>query len=369
VQKLRKYIDAKGLSHPNLYRDEVTGIFYVRTRDLGKISLETTVPKVAIPKIYTATEELRRRKEKAHVAEGQNLLMRDLYAKLVEIKKTAGIQESTLARLDSIWKLSLEPFWGNIPPNQINQERVDAFMEWHRRNRKDVQFVNVFKYLGNLFNLALDYGYLTRTSLPKLKLPRPEEKHHAAKKGRVVDHDEFEAVRKHLKYPYSLIATIAYYMGMRKMEIGKLSVDQIMIEKGKVFIDLSERDTKTGIPRIISVPKFIADDLIKAREKAGRFLFEKPSDPKTHVLPSSIDRAWRVAKGDAEIKDRIRFHDLRGTVATNMARAGVNPILAVTYLGMTLATYQRRYLKLTKEDLLIISDTAGTLFKKAEVSK
>lgn len=369
MQKLIKYVDEKNRSYPKLYRDEVTKIFYVRDRELGKISLETDNPKTAIPKIYTALEELKRRKEKAIVKESENLLLRDVFDKMIALKEADDIKPQTISRIKTIWRNSLEPFWGDIRPQDVNQEMADTFKDWHRNNRKGVQFVNVFKYLGNMFNICIDYGWIKPENCPKLELPKSEIKHHKAKKGRVIDDDEFKSIASHLDGRYLIIAKVAYYMGMRKMEIGSLESRRVISDKGKVYIDLSEHDTKTGIPRTIPVPSFIASVLLELKTENPHYIFPLGKDPKRHIASQNIDRAWRAAKELAHVQGRIRFHDLRHTAATNMARAEVNPILAVTYLGMSLVTYQKTYLKLSKEDLLSISENADKLFKKAEVTQ
>jgi integrase len=364
AQKLKKYIDPKGRSYPGLYRDEVTQIFYLRNRALGKISLETDIAKNAIAKLHTAYDELERRKNKAVVSDKQNVLMRDLFEKMIALKKADEVSEATLRRIGPIWKKSIEPFWGDVVPSDINQEKVDDFKDWHRRNRPGIQFVNVFKYLGNLFNLAVDYGYLPREKLPKLELPKNEEKHHASKKGRIVKHEEFLAIADKIDERFLLIVTIAYYMGMRMMEIGKLECKRVIKEGGKVYIDLSHFDTKTGIPRTIPVPGFLAEGLLELARTNERYVFPMVREPKRFIAPQMIDRTWRAAKEAANIQGRIRFHDLRHTAATNMARRDINPVLAVTYLGMSLKTYQKTYLKLSKEDLLVIAESAAKLFTK-----
>jgi integrase len=153
-------------------------------------------------------------------------------------------------------------------------------------------------------------------------------------------------------------------MGMRKMEVGSLAVSQILGEQGRVFIDLSAYDTKTGLPRTIPVPRNIEDEVLFYKNNSKKYLFESSRNEAKHIPPQTIDRAWRVAKKRAEIKTHYRFHDTRHTRATDMAKEGINPILAVTYLGMSLKTYQQNYLKLKKEDLLLISDSADTMITK-----
>lgn len=368
-QKLKKYIDSKNRSTAGLYRDEVTRIFYFRDRLLGKISLETDVEKIAISKIYNAHQELKRRYAMTDVSPDQNLLFKDLFKKMIELKVSDGIRPQTIMRIESVWKNSLEPFWGNLEPKDINQELADKFKSWHQKNREGVQLVNVFKYLGNLIRLGKEYGHIAASTSIKLSLPKPEESHHASKKGRIISDEEFQAILNNLKNHHQLIAKMAYFMGMRKMEIGSLEASRILKDGGHVYISLSSADTKTGIARTIPVPVFIEDELLALRDAGDKYVFPISGRKSGHIVSQAIDRAWRLAKAKAGIKGRMRFHDLRHTCATNMARAEVNPILAVTYLGMSLKTYQKVYLKLSKEDLLSISNNAHKLFERAEVIK
>lgn len=55
--------------------------------------------------------------------------------------------------------------------------------------------------------------------------------------------------------------------------------------------------------------------------------------------------------------NQMRFHDLRHTAASNMAKSAINPIVAVTVLGMRFDTYQKTYLKLSIEDLVVASES------------
>lgn len=362
AQKLKKYVDAKGKSFAYLYFDEVTKIFYVRHREYGKISLETTEAKIAIPKIMNSLSTLEARKRKAIVRTGENILWRDVYSKMYDIKETDDTKESTLTRIDTIWRLHIEPYWGNLEPKTLSQESVDSFKKWHREKFPKQQLVNVFKYLGNMFRVASEYGYIEGHKIPRMDLPKDELKGHATAKGVYIPYTQFLSIVKHMPGKFGLIANLAYYMGMRKMEIGSLECNRVMEDGGRVYLDFSAFDTKTGLPRTIPVPDFLTEELLNLKKANIKYIFAMGRDENRHIPAQTIDRAWRDAKVKAKIKTRIRFHDTRHTRATDMAKAKINPVLAVTYLGMTLKTYQQKYLKLQKEDLLIISEEASKLY-------
>lgn len=129
---LVKYITKRGKDIPYLYIDE-KGVFYVRKR-IGdatpRISLETDVESIAISKIMDAIVELEHRAQNNLLKpkKGQVLLFKDYFNKMVELKKSDEIKQSTLNRINIIYKYSLEPFFGNLSPNEINKSLEIEFM-------------------------------------------------------------------------------------------------------------------------------------------------------------------------------------------------------------------------------------------------
>jgi len=56
------------------------------------------------------------------------------------------------------------------------------FMAWHRKKRPNTQFVNVFKYLGNLFSYMVRMGVVETKNLPLLTIQNPKNFSTIAKK-------------------------------------------------------------------------------------------------------------------------------------------------------------------------------------------
>lgn len=357
---LKKYTDKKGNEYPNLYIDN--GIFYAVGRKgdaVIKKSLKTREFNEARSRLISA---LHMAGIESVVTKKTNMLLKEYWAKIIFEKTVSEIKPSTLERIDIIWRLSLDPFWGNLNAGHITQDKVTEFMAWHQKNRPGVQFVNVFKYLGNLFKYVQEQGDLPGPR-PKLTLPKNEEKHHSKKKGRILPEDEFKAILKHLDGDVKLIAEIARATGMRQMEIGGMEADRVKRLGEHLIFVLDTDDTKTGLAREIPIPlRFNAE--IELRLGSGlQYLFARSKDDSKPIFPQIISKQWQKAKRKAGIKGKFRFHDLRHMAGTDMATNNINPIIACTILGMSLRTYQKIYLNLSMKDLILATET---LFAKNE---
>jgi len=291
------------------------------------------------------------------------------YDRMIAQKKAYEISPVTLSRIEVIWRKSIAPFWREIDPKKINQEMVVDFINWHRAHRPGIQLVNVFKYLGNIFAVMVESSAMDPAKKPKLDLPRDEQKHHARQKGRYITDAEFDQILTQTKGWFRLFLLIAFTTGMRKMEIGKLEISRLEFDSdsNRFIISLDTDDTKTGMARKIPIPGAL-NELIRQQINAGsRYLF--PSfDLSQHVPAQAIDRKWAAAKKAAGIVGKMREHDIRHTAASNMAKAGINPMMATTILGMSLSTFQKRYLKLTPQDLMLASESAVLRLNKDKIS-
>lgn len=359
-----KFKDKDGSEYSYLFIDLKSGIFYVRIRIGNKVrvsSLETTNLKDAKARIkkkifdlHKKDEEEKEKKKRAlyhHLPE--NVLVKDYYDKMIAEKIAEEVKDSTMTRINSVWKYSLDPFWGLMNVNDVNKEKVSEFNDWHRKKRPGVQFVNVYKYLGNIFSLMEKDGIFLSSgnSKPVLELTRTELRHHAKQKGRYITDDEIKEVLKNSNPITKLFILIAFSTGMRKMEIGALELSRLKLHNGRYTAILDTDDTKTGLARIVPIPASLTPLINEQINKKSKFLFYMKTDLQRNMSGQLIDKGWVDAKKKSNITSKTRIHDLRHTAASNMAKAGINPIVAVTILGMSFRTYQERYLKLTADDL------------------
>ena len=348
---LIKFKDKKGNQYPYLYIDAMTGIFYAVIRIKNKTrkrSLDTNDFNIARSLVMRKAVEIEKEEEPN---KPQNFIFEDFYNKMIAEKTAANTKESTMERIESVWRLSLKPFWEYQMPEDINQDLVTEFMNWHKRMRPGIQFINAFKYLNNIFNVMVRSGALSPVNLPQLEVPRDEAKHHAKQKGRYLTDSEVQELLKHVDSKTELRILLSFCTGMRKMEIGGLEKDRIKLKDGRYTIVLDTDDTKTGLAREIPVPTILTQKLKAQLDQPGQFLFSMKSDLTRFEARQTVDKGWVHAKELTNI--HARFHDLRHTAATNFAKSNINPIIACTILGMSFKTYQKTYLKLNYKDLIM----------------
>lgn len=287
----------------------------------------------------------------------------ECYNLMLSQKLAYDISPATISRVQTIWKLSLAPFWASKKPSEISPELIVEFINWHKEHRPGVQFVNVFKYLGNIMQVMVEAGMLDASKKPKLELPQSEQKHHAKQKGRYITDEEFERILKRCTGWFKLYFAILFTSGFRKMELGKLTVDRLRKVDKRYIATLTTDDTKTGRAREVPFSEMLTPLVDKQLKTGSPFLF--PARDKTkHISPQRIDAEWVRAKRAAKIEGKCRLHDARHSCASNLAKDGISPIVSVVQLGMSLAMYQKTYLKLKAEDLYIVSDSSNKRIKK-----
>lgn len=286
----------------------------------------------------------------------------DSYNLMMSQKIAFGMSPATISRVKVIWKKSLAPFWATKKPSEVNPELIVDFINWHKENRPGVQFVNVFKYLGNILNVMVETGMLDVSKKPKLELTKGEQKHHAKQKGRYITDEEFERILRRCSGWFKLYFAILFTSGFRKMELGKLTVDRLRKVDKRYIATLTTDDTKTGRAREVPFSEMLTPLVDDQLKEGSPFLF--PAHDKTrHVSPQRIDAEWVRAKRAAKIEGKCRLHDLRHSCASNLAKDAINPIVVVTQLGMSLQMFQKTYLKLKAEDLYIASDSSNKRIK------
>lgn len=110
----------------------------------------------------------------------------------------------------------------------------------------------------------------------------------------------------------------ALYTGLRKENILSLRWEQIDFRLGNIEV----LENKGNKHIIIPIVEPLRDILERLRDEgySNEYVF---ANPKTGTRYYEIDRCWRDGIKKAGIKD-FRFHDLRHTVGTRLAEAGVS---------------------------------------------
>ena len=160
----------------------------------------------------------------------------------------------------------------------------------------------------------------------------------------------FEAATPHLKP----ILAVALYTGMRRGEVLKLRWQHVDFEDREIMVV----ESKSGKARTLPINSFLFHLLYGLRHRDGKseFVFVNHERGKPFV---EIKRAFNGACKRAEIKD-LRFHDLRHTFASRLARNGVDLNTVKELMGHASITTTQRYLhSQAKEKRQAVETLAG----------
>ncbi len=160
------------------------------------------------------------------------------------------------------------------------------------------------------------------------------------------EHDEYEAVRRHLPRPYQDVLDFAYFSGWRKREILELRWDEVDAAGG--VVRLSPARSKTRVGRVLPISAPIA--AVLSRRRATR----QPGAPLVFTREDTTVRAWRrawpAACRQAGVPGRL-LHDCRRTTARNLVRAGVPERVAMVLTGHQTRAIFDRYCIVNEADL------------------
>lgn len=253
----------------------------------------------------------------------------------------------------------LRAHFGRVPLREITWGKIEKFRvlriktPTHRGGQRSVARVNrELSLLRYAFKIAIGEGWLHKNPFvgPKPLIHTADE----VKRSRVLERDEevrlleaCQGLRSHLRP----IIICAIDTGMRRGEIFKLkwgdldwSGDALSISEGKA-VKVQEFNTKTLRARSVPITKRLKAELQSLWEKS-----DKSTDALVFGITNNISKSFDTACRLAAIED-LRFHDLRRTFGTRLAKSGV-PIHEISrLLGHTNLETTFRYLGLTEDSV------------------
>jgi integrase len=146
----------------------------------------------------------------------------------------------------------------------------------------------------------------------------------------------------------------------------------IDLKEGLIIVPRQAQKRKRKDKRvpINSAIRPIIERLLK-KNKESEYLFV---NPKTNTKYTRIQNSWTSILSKAGLKgkpgvDRLRFHDLRHTAATNLARSGKDMKFIAQYLGHKDVKTSARYIHYSDEDLKEGAETLVRVPSKFTTSK
>jgi integrase len=133
------------------------------------------------------------------------------------------------------------------------------------------------------------------------------------------------------------VVLVAISTGMRRNEILSLRYDQIDLSRGLIYLYDTKNGDRRGVP--------LAGPALELMQE--RLATKGPADPlvfagRTGVTPFDIRKPWARALKDANLQD-VRFHDLRHTAASFLAKGGASLPVIGAVLGHKSPAMTKRY--------------------------
>jgi len=181
-------------------------------------------------------------------------------------------------------------------------------------NKTKVNINRYLELLSKMFNIAIDNDWLEKNPVKRnAKFPVKNYK------VRYLSEEEEQRLFEHLPEPIKPIVITALNTGLRKQNILDLKWDNINFDFGYVEILENKGNKHIKIPMTETL-----NTLFKRMERESEYIFLNPQTKKPY---KDFRRLWNKAKADAGIEN-FRFHDLRHTVATRLAKNNI-PITTI----------------------------------------
>jgi integrase len=301
-------------------------------------------------KVLSKRESEWEKKKYAEEFEEETAKPRYTFAELLNwyIELPTAKKKRSYDKDDQRSKILLNHF-GDIRADKIKPSMVESFqyrmlntMNRRKNNYKPATINRMVALMKRVYNLAIREDMVTKNPCWKVSMLREDNK-----RDRILSADEFKRLLKELPKHLVPIVSVAYYTGMRRMEILNLTWKKVNMQEG--YINLEPEDTKTSEPRRI----YFNGVLWEIFQKAGKvrslkhdFVFTFNGKPLRDV-----QIGFRNALKRARIEN-FHFHDLRHTFYTNMRKAGVDQTVIMKLTGHKTLSMFHRYNTVDQEDAI-----------------
>ena len=254
------------------------------------------------------------------------------------------------------------PQLGHLRVEKVARRDIERFAE----RMADVPTMRnrTLALVSRLFTLAEHWEWRAQRSNPARGVDRARED----ARDRVLSPSEFGRLADALEgldtaQPSAAAAIrVAAMSGMRISEVLSLSWDGVDIETGRAILTR----TKTGRRVVPLAAPVLA--IITAQPRLNRNPFVFSGARGAAVGYSLVRRVFATACRDAGLGD-VRLHDLRRTVATNLAASGLGAFSIRDVLGHSSLVMSNRYVRRSGDALTEATERAAALTSAAMTGK
>ncbi len=222
----------------------------------------------------------------------------------------------------------------HIQKYQIRRKKeLDVKLEAKGIAEEDRNYASVNRELAclrHIFNMGIEWEFLYKNPVASKVVRFYKEKF----RDRILDDDELQRLLNACTGQMYQMVVMAVNTGMRRGEILGLKWENVDLTKLKIQV----KHTKSGENRTIPINSFL-HNMLDSMSKDSVYLFTISDSRKM----TYIKWPWQDALKRAGIDD-FRFHDLRHTCASCLARAKVTESVIAMILGHKRTSMTSRYI-------------------------
>ena len=273
------------------------------------------------------------------------------------------IRPSSQRIYEGYLRLYIKPKLGNIPLDKLTTNDIQQFCTWMKSDKQlggsgisDGQIRNCYSLCHRALEKARAEHLIPRDPTDGCKLPSVQQE-----AMKILSRESMQKLLIQAKEEnYYELFLLELATGLRLGEIAALQWDDLNLETGELQINkqvvavkgkltVSPPKTKAAVRTLILPPPVLKAMLEYRARVDSRWMFPSSKKEDAPMRPSSIhQRLHRIL--DHAGCDRVRFHDLRHTFATNALAYGMDIKTLSTILGhVSCATTLNTYSHITDE--------------------
>jgi integrase len=282
----------------------------------------------------------------------QSPLTHHLKSYLADLTAIGRDQEYIYIVEKQIQKLLLECKWVTL-----SNVTSDSFLRWRARQQKAPKTLNEYlASMSSLLNWMERHERIEKNPLKRVQ--KVQTNGRQVRLRRAFTDDEMKRLLK-VAGTRKVVYLMAIYTGLRRGELSELLRTDLHLDASQPFINVRASTTKNHKQAILA----LHPDLVPELNSVLASLPARETRLLAHLMPTMITfKADLKAAGIEFINaqgQRADFHSLRHTLATNLARAGTSPRIAMEIMRhsdikLTTKTY-------TDAGLLPVSDAVINL--------